>query len=313
LDIPSPDSAPAALADLIAAGLVTHELIGDPSRLAGEADALRTLCGLVAGSVWRIEPFHYAFRVAPGDLGGACDGAPGITGVDAQASALEGALQAALGADTVWVNAADLVPAALRAPWPPQAAASPATPAGPLPGAPLLLLHAGDEARSAALEVAGPGAQAVIGARFALAAARLAAGFGEEGRLAERLAAIEARQAAVVAALEAEAARAERARSEQDAALDRLAGAITALAARIDATAAHSDRMAETVAETMTATMTTMTSVAQAAEETAATTGARLAELAAFREAVGLTLAEFLAEIERRSEAPMPVRVPQFG
>ena len=64
LDIPSPDSAPAALADLIAAGLVSHEMIGDPSRLGGEAEALRTLCGLVSGSVWRIEPFHYAFRGA---------------------------------------------------------------------------------------------------------------------------------------------------------------------------------------------------------------------------------------------------------
>ena len=94
MDIPSPESAPAALADLIAAGLVSHEMIGDPGRLAGEAEALGTLCGLVSGSVWRIEPFHYAFRVGPGDLGGA---------VDAQASALEGALQAALGADAVWV------------------------------------------------------------------------------------------------------------------------------------------------------------------------------------------------------------------
>ena len=37
------------------------------------------------------------------------------------------------------------------------------------------------------------------------------------------------------------------------------------------------------------------------------------AELAAFRETVGLALAEFLAEIERRGAAPMPVRVPQFS
>ena len=79
MDIPSPNSAPAALADLIAAGLVSHEMIGDPGRLAGEAEALRTLCGLVSGAVWRIEPFHYAFRVGPGDLGGACDGAAAST------------------------------------------------------------------------------------------------------------------------------------------------------------------------------------------------------------------------------------------
>ena len=56
------DSAPTALADLIAAGLVSHEMIGDPARLGSEAAALKALCGLVAGPVWRIEPFHYAFR-----------------------------------------------------------------------------------------------------------------------------------------------------------------------------------------------------------------------------------------------------------
>ena len=66
MDTPSSDSAPAALADLAAAGLVSHEMIGDPGRLAGEAEALRVLCGLVAGPVWRIEPFHYAFRARPG-------------------------------------------------------------------------------------------------------------------------------------------------------------------------------------------------------------------------------------------------------
>lgn len=309
MDIPSPDSAPAALADLIAAGLVSHEMIGDPSRLAGEAEALRVLCGLVTGSVWRIEPFHYAFRVAPGDLGGAIDGAAGLKGVDAQASALEGALQAALGADAVWVNAADLVPTALRTS--PYATAE----AGPLPDAPLLLLHVGDEARRATLEVAGPEAQAVIGARFALAAARLAAGLGTDlgkgagtgDRLAEglteRLAAVEARQAALLAALEAGAARAERDRAAQDAALDRLAGAITALADRIDTAAARSETIAETMAETLAAT------IAATTEETAT----RVAELAAFRETVGLALAEFLAELERRNAAPMPVRVPQFS
>ena len=296
MDIPSPDSAPAALADLIAAGLVSHEMIGDPGRLAGEAEALRTLCGLVSGSVWRIEPFHYAFRMEPGDLGGACDG----TGVDAQATALEGALQAALGADAVWVNAADLVPTAHVA----GHVAGRTAGAGPLPDAPLLLLHAGDEARRATLEVAGPDAQAVIGARFALAAARAAAGLGEEGRLAERLAAIETRQAAILAALEAEAARAGHERSAQGAALDRLAGAITALAARIDTAAARSEPVAETVAETVAGTMAG--TMARAAEE-----------MAAFRETVGLTLAEFLAEVERRAEhdrgAPPPVRIPQFS
>ena len=54
---------PAALADLVAAGLVSHEMIGDPARLGGEAAALRLLCAHVSGSIWRIEPYHYAFRL----------------------------------------------------------------------------------------------------------------------------------------------------------------------------------------------------------------------------------------------------------
>jgi hypothetical protein len=279
LDIPSPDSAPAALADLIAAGLVSHEMIGDPGRL-GETEALRTLCGLVAGPIWRIEPFHYAFRVAPGDLGGACDG----TGAEARAAALEAALQGALGADAVWVNATDLVPAAAGA-------AAPA--AAALPEAPLLLLRAQAEAVAEALAPAGPEVQAVIGARYAVAAARLAAGVAGEGEaLADRLAAIEACQATILAALAAATARAERDRAEHDAALDRLAGGIAALADRIDAAAAHAEAVADAVAEGA---------------------AAEAAGHAAFRETLGLALAEFLAELERRSAAPMPVRVPQFS
>ena len=70
MDNPAADTAPAALNDLIAAGLVSHEVIGDPGRLGAEAETLRTLCGLVTGPVWRIDAFHYAFRAQPGDLGG---------------------------------------------------------------------------------------------------------------------------------------------------------------------------------------------------------------------------------------------------
>ena len=65
-----PDSGPAVLADLIAAGLVSHEMIGDPAALASEAEALQTLCAQVLGPVWRLDPFHYAFRARPEDLGG---------------------------------------------------------------------------------------------------------------------------------------------------------------------------------------------------------------------------------------------------
>lgn len=277
MDIPSPDSAPAALADLIAAGLVSHEMIGDPGRLSGEAEALRTLCGLVSGPVWRIEPFHYAFRMGPDDLGGTGEGA------GARAGALEAALQDALGADAAWVNATDLVPAA--APGMPEA----------VPEAALLLLRAQADAAGAALEVAGPEVQAVIGARFATAAARLAAGLaggladGDEGPLAGRLAAIEAGQAAILAGLEAAAVRAGEERAEREEAHARLAGAITALAARLDAAAARE-------------------SARDAARE-----ADLLAGLDGFRDTVGLALAEFLADLERRGDVPMPLRVPQFS
>ena len=101
-----PASAPAALADLIAAGLVSHEMIGDPARLGREAEALRVLCGLVAGPIWRIEPFHYAFRAAGGDLSAAL----GLREPEDRAAALEAALQAELGPEAVWVNATDLLP-----------------------------------------------------------------------------------------------------------------------------------------------------------------------------------------------------------
>ena len=64
-----PPSVPPALADLIAAGLVSHEMIGDPALLGPEAAALRVLCAQVGGPVWRLDPFHYAFRARPEDLG----------------------------------------------------------------------------------------------------------------------------------------------------------------------------------------------------------------------------------------------------
>jgi hypothetical protein len=244
----SPDS-PAALADLIAAGLVSHEMIGDPGRL-GEAEALRALCGLVAGPIWRVEPYHYAFRAGPADLGGALGGlAP-----EDWAAALEAALQAALG-EAAWVNATE-VPAA--------------------PDAPVLLLRAQAEAVSEALEAAGPELSAIIGARFAAAAARLAA--GDTGALAERLAAIEARQAAILAALEAQT---------QGAALARVAEGLGAVLERLDAQAGREDMVAGRLAELVEAAVAP----------------------AAFQETLGVTLAEFLARLERREAT----KVPQFS
>jgi hypothetical protein len=274
VDSPS-DSAPTALADLIAAGLVSHEMIGDPGRLGGEAEALKVLCGLVAGPVWRIAPFHYGFA-DPGEP-------------EARAAALTQALAAELGPEAVWVTATE----------PPEAAAA---------EAPLLLLRAQGRA---VLEAAGPELMTVVNARFAAAAARIAAAAAtatatatDGGPLAERLAGIEARQAALGAAFEAQGT-------------DRATAAVEAReAAR--ATAAGIDRLAESVgrllerleaqADTLQAHRAREDAVAGRLAELAAMAGAP----AAFQETLGVTLAEFLAQLERRA-AEAPSRVPQFS
>jgi len=201
-------SAPAALADLIAARLVSHEMIGDPARLGSEAAALRVLCGLVAGPVWRIEPFHYAFRVGPEDLGGALEAEP----PEARAAALEAALQGALGADAVWVSATDLAE----------------DDAGPLEQ-PLVVLRAQAEALADALAVAAPELQAVVNARIAVETARLTAEAAPGGALAARLDAIEARQAEIQAGLAAQA--------EATAALAALGPLLETVLRRLDAQA----------------------------------------------------------------------------
>ena len=263
--LPRSDSGPAVLAELIAAGLVSHEMIADPARLGGEAAALRLLCGLVAGPVWRIEPWHYAFRADPG-------GVPAV-----RAAELEAALSAELGEGAVWVSATE-------------------RPEATDLDRPLILLRAQAEAVEAALEPAGPELTAVIGARFAAAAARIAAGAGDGG-LAERLAALEAGQAALVAAIEARAEVERAGAGAETETLGRLAAALGQVLARLDAQAdvlhAHIAR------EDMVA--------------------GRLAELgqlagspAAFAESLGVTLAEFLARIENR-EALLPGRTIQAG
>jgi hypothetical protein len=248
VDSPS-DSAPTALADLIAAGLVSHEMIGDPGRLGGEAEALRTLCGLVAGPIWRIAPFHYAFA-DPGDP-------------DDRAAALAAALAAELGPEAAFVTATE----------PPEAAA---------PEAPLLLLRAHGRA---VLEAAGPELTAIVGARFAAEAARLATA-ADAGPLAARLAAIETRQAALLAAVEAQAA-----------GIARLAETVGRLIERLEAQAG-----------TLEAHIAREDLVAGRLAELAAIAGAP----AAFQETLGVTLAEFLAQLERRA-AEAPSRVPQFS
>ena len=257
-----PDSGPAVLADLIAAGLVSHEMIGDPGRLGGETEALRLLCTLVAGPVWRIEPYHYAFRADP-------SGAPEL-----RAAELEAALQAELGAEAVWVSATE-------------------RPEATDLDQPLLMLRAQGEA---VLEAAGPALMAVIGAGFAARAARIAAGAEGAGladRLADRLAAIEARQEAILAGL---AARAEDERTGAEA-LGRLAAALGQVLQRLDAQA-----------DVIHAHIAREDMVAGRLAELAAMAGTP----AAFRETLGVTLAEFLARIENR-EALAPARSTQAG
>lgn len=281
----SADSAPTALADLIAAGLVSHELIGDPAKLGGEAAALAALCGLVSGPVWRIEPYHYAFRTAGADA-------------EAAAEALEASLQAALGPDAVWVSATD---------------AGAEADAGL--DQPLLLLRAQAGAVEQAAGTLGADLQAVVSARFAASAARMAAGMvgdmvagaaggaatgGATGPLAARLAAIEARQEEILAALAAESVRSASMADMLETTLGRLTG-------RLEATLAGTMARLEEQAGTLSGHI--------AREDIVA---GRLGELsamavgpAAFQESLGVTLAEFLAQIERRAE--MPLRVPQFS
>jgi hypothetical protein len=279
LDTQSPESAaasaPAALADLIAARLVSHEMIGDPARLGSEAAALRVLCGLIAGPVWRIEPFHYAFRAGPGDfgdLGGALEAEP----AEARAAALEAALQGALGADAVWVSATDLAE----------------EDAGPLEQ-PLVVLRAQAEALADALAVAAPGLQAVVNARIAVETARLTADSIAQaapgGGLTARLDAIEARQAEIGAALAAQA--------EATAALSLLGATLETVLRRLDAQA-----------DVLHAHIAREDMVAGRLAELAALAGAP----SAFQETVGVTLAEVLARLDAQAEAA-PARVPQFS
>jgi hypothetical protein len=105
VDTPAFDTAPKVLENLVAAGLVSHELIGDPAKLSTETAALAALCARVSGPVYRLGAFHYAFRAMETDLGGALAGLePGEW-----AGAIEAALGAEFGEEAVWVTGADLV------------------------------------------------------------------------------------------------------------------------------------------------------------------------------------------------------------
>ena len=153
-----------------------------------------------------------------------------------------------------------------------------------------MILRGQGAAVAGALEAAGPGLQAVVNARFAVDCARLAAGAEPGAALDARLTALEAGQAEMLAALEAQAA--------TGAALTRLTETLAELLQRLDAQAAALH--AHIAREDMVA--------------------GRLGELtelagspARFQETLGVTLAEFLARLERRAEETAPTRVPQFS
>jgi hypothetical protein len=266
--------APAALSELIAAGLVSHEMIGDPAKLGGEAGCLRALCSLINGPVYRVEAYHYAFRAGPGDL----DGQLATLAPGEWTEAIETALCASLGEEAVWLNATDLLPEANAA-----------------LAQPILLLRAQDAAITGALESVGPEIQAIINARYAAECARLtmeqAASDGAGGELASRLRAIEARQEEILDGLAARDA-------ELQAALSALSGALAQVLKRLDAQSemlnAHMEREATALS----------TAGAQGMAEA----------VDSFKKTLGLTLAEFLARIEQRAEEDRAaIRISQFN
>jgi len=272
------------LAELVAAGLVSHEMIGDPARLGSEAEALRALCAEVGGPVWRLEAFHYAFRARPEDLGGTLAATPAAGWTEAIETALRNALGGEPGAEVVWISAADLPEAAL-------------------PEAPLLFLRAEAEAMAAGLAAAGPGTQAVIHARFAVEAARLAAGAEPGSALARRLAVIETRQEEILEMLVE--------RAEEGSTVGRLAAT---LAAALPAVVERLDAQGAALASLAAETGGLAGRVAALAAAPAASDAA--GEAAAFRRDLGLALAEFLARLEQATAgAPpqAPALAPRLG
>ena len=167
MDTQSPDAAP-VLADLIAAGprQPRDDRRSRPARPRGRGAARALRPGRRAGLAHRPVPLRLPRRRRAISAAGSRGSRPADW-----TAALEAALQAALGADAVWLNATDLLPGA-----------------GAALDQPLLLLRAHGAAVAAGLEAAAPGLQAVINARFAADCARLAAGAEPGGALDARLA-----------------------------------------------------------------------------------------------------------------------------
>lgn len=273
--------APAALSDLIAAGLVSHEMIGDPAKLGGESGSLRALCAVIGGPVYRIEAYHYAFRAGPDDL----DGRLATLAPGEWTGAIETALCATLGEDAVWLNTTDLLPEA-----------------DTLLAQPILFLRAHDGALAGALEAAGPDLQAVVNARYAAECARLTmehAATAGEGALATRLAAIEARQDQILESLTARS------------------GFTDEILASLSESLAVVLQHLESQAELLHGYITRQAAEARSEAQSGARNrdGADMAATAAaFQKTLGLSFAEFLARIEQRSEADRAaIRVSQYS
>ena len=203
MDTQASDAATGVLSNLVAADLVTHEMIGDPSRLESEAVCLRALCSVVGGSVYRLDPFHYAFRAGPLDLGGRL----GDAGPGDWAAELEAALQETLGPDALWISATPPAPRLVRDD-------DDGADAGTR--APVAYLRAFAGA-AGGLEPPEPGLRAVIDARYAAEIARLTAGAAPGEALDGRLSGLESRldtmaqsMMSILARLEASETRLER-------------------------------------------------------------------------------------------------------
>jgi hypothetical protein len=290
-------AAPKILEHLVAAGLASHELIGDPARLESETAALAALCARISGPVYRLGAFHYAFRMAPEDLGGSlADREPADW-----AGALEAALTEDLGAEAVWVTGTD-----------------PVTDAG-LDAASVMFLEAADGAVGAALAEA-PGLRAVIHARIATQTAETAAALAAQ-TIAARLAGIEASveaaaqasldaaiEAAVEVAAEAAAQRAAAAiASASETMLERIATTLGALADRLQL---QGTQLADQSAR-QDALASGIAALEAAMAGLATTETVRAAALDGFEDRLGLTLAEFLAQLAPQATPHAPRPAPQ--
>ena len=275
------DATPRVLADLIAAGLVSHEMIGDPDRLGGETAALKALCAAVSGPVWRIEAYHYAFRAGAGDLGGRL----GTLRPGDWTGALAAALAESLGEGAVWLNPTDLLPET-----------------GAAFDQPLLFLRAQAAAVADGLTAAGPEVAAVISARYAAEVARLSTGI--RSPLAAHVDVVAMRteaMAADVAALRAGPAGSEDALARTVAEV--LEAALAPVTARLDAQFSAQTARLEALAATV--------------ETEVLDSLRRLATISstpdAFQETLGVTLAEIIARLEQRFETGHPSLVAPLG